>query len=39
MFNRPTLFFGVLFAAVVVPYVLLDKQLADTAQGPVRSLY
>ena len=33
MFSRPMLFFGVLLAAVVVPYVLLDEHLAQTARG------
>jgi len=33
MFNRPTLFVGVLVAAVVVPYLLLDKHLAQAARG------
>jgi hypothetical protein len=31
MFQRPALFFGVLLAAVVVPYVLLDEHLAQSA--------
>lgn len=33
MFSRPMLFLGVLVAAVVVPYVLLDEHLAETARG------
>ena len=33
MFSRPVLFVGVLIAAVAVPYVLLDKNLANTARG------
>jgi hypothetical protein len=33
MFSRPVLFFGVLLAAVVVPYVLLDEHLAATAKA------
>jgi hypothetical protein len=33
MLNRPMLFVGVLIAAVVVPYVLLDKNLAQAARG------
>ena len=33
MFSRPILFFGVLVAAVVVPYVMLDEHLADAARG------
>ena len=33
MFTRPVLFFGVLLAAVVVPYVLLNDQLATTARS------
>jgi hypothetical protein len=33
MLNRPMLFFGVLLAAVVVPYVLLDEKLAQTARS------
>ena len=33
MFNRPMLFVGVLVAAVVVPYLLLDKHLAQAARG------
>jgi hypothetical protein len=32
MFNRPMLFVGVLAACAVVPYVLLDKNLAETAR-------
>jgi hypothetical protein len=31
MFSRPMLFFGVLLASVVVPYVVLNDQLAETA--------
>jgi hypothetical protein len=33
MFSRPLLFFGVLVAAVVVPYVLFDEHLAETTRG------
>jgi hypothetical protein len=33
MFKRSLLFFGVLVAAVAVPYVFLDGQLAQTARG------
>jgi hypothetical protein len=33
MFSRPMLFFGVLLAAVVVPYVLLDEHLAQSVRG------
>jgi hypothetical protein len=33
MFSRPMLFLGVLIAAVAVPYVLLDKNLAASARG------
>jgi hypothetical protein len=33
MLNRPMLFFGVLLAAVVVPYVMLDEKLAQTARS------
>jgi hypothetical protein len=33
MLNRPLLFFGVLLAALVVPYVLLDEKLAETARS------
>jgi hypothetical protein len=32
MFSRPLLFVGVLIAAVAVPYVLLDENLAKTAR-------
>lgn len=33
MFGRPVLFVGVLAAAIGVPYVLLDKNVAQTAGG------
>ena len=33
MFGRPVLFAGVLLAAAVVPYVLLDENLSKTARG------
>jgi len=33
MFNRPMLFVGVLVAAVVVPYILLDEHLAQAARA------
>lgn len=33
MFSRPMLFLAVLVAAVVVPYVLLDEQLAETVRS------
>jgi hypothetical protein len=33
MFSRPLLFVGVLVAAVVVPYLLLDENLAEGARG------
>jgi hypothetical protein len=33
MLNRPVVFVGVLLAAVAVPYVLLDKNLAKAARG------
>lgn len=33
MFSRPMLFLGVLVAAVVVPYVLLDEHLAQSVRG------
>jgi hypothetical protein len=33
MFSRPMLFLGVLVAAVAVPYVLLDENLAASARG------
>jgi hypothetical protein len=33
MFSRPMLLVGVLVASVVVPYVLLDKNLSQTAQA------
>jgi hypothetical protein len=38
MFNRPLLFLGVLVAAVVVPYVLLDDNLSKTAQTQLARL-
>src|SRR5437764_7490770 len=38
MFSRPVLFVGVLVACVVVPYVLLDEQLAHSVQGAWNSL-
>src|SRR5437762_1699241 len=38
MFSRPVLFFGVLVACVVVPYVLLDEHLAQTVRGGWNSL-
>jgi hypothetical protein len=33
MFSRPMLFLGVLVAAVVVPYVLLDEHLSESVHG------
>jgi len=33
MFSRPVLFVGVLLASVIVPYVLLDEHLAESARG------
>jgi hypothetical protein len=33
MFGRPMLFAGVLIAAAVVPYVLLDENISKTARG------
>lgn len=33
MFSRPVLFFGVLLASVVVPYFVLNEELAATARG------
>src|SRR5687768_2768891 len=33
MFTRPMLFLGVLVASVVVPYVVLNEELAETARG------
>jgi hypothetical protein len=33
MFGRPMLFAGVLLAAAVVPYVLLDENISKTARG------
>jgi hypothetical protein len=33
MFSRPVLFFGVLLAAVAVPYILLDDHLAASARA------
>ena len=33
MFSRPMLFLGILVAAVVVPYVMLDEHLSDTVHG------
>lgn len=39
MFTRPMLFFGVLLASVVVPYVLLDEHLAATARGHWNRLF
>ena len=38
MFSRPMLLFGVLLASVVVPYVLLDKNLSQTAQAQLNRL-
>src|SRR5436190_20871562 len=38
MFSRPMLFLGVLVAAVVVPYVLLDEHLPQTVRGPWSSV-
>lgn len=38
MFNRPLLFVGVLVAAFVVPYVLLDKNLSQTAKAQLNRL-
>lgn len=38
MFNRPLLFLGVLAAAVVVPYVLLDDNLSKTAKSQLSRL-
>jgi hypothetical protein len=39
MFGRPVLLAGVLAAAVAVPYVLLDKNLAQTARGQWNRLF
>jgi uncharacterized protein DUF6690 len=39
MFSRPLLFVGVLAAAVLVPYVLLDEHLAQTARGQFDRLW
>jgi len=39
MFNRPLLFLGVLTAAIVVPYVLLDENLAQTARTQLNRLW
>src|SRR5262249_15052442 len=33
MFTRPMLFIGVLLAAIVVPYVVLDEQLGQSVRG------
>ncbi len=33
MFTRPLLFVGVLLAAVIVPYVVLDEQLGQSVRG------
>src|SRR5262245_61109 len=33
MFNRPLLFVGLLVAAVVVPYLMLDENVAATAKA------
>ena len=38
MFSRPMLLVGVLVASVVVPYVLLDKNLSQTAQAQLNRL-
>lgn len=38
MFSRPMLLVGVLVASVVVPYVLLDKNLSQTAQTQLNRL-
>lgn len=38
MFSRPMLLLGVLVASVVVPYVLLDKNLSQTAQEQLKRL-
>jgi hypothetical protein len=38
MFNRPLLFVGVLAAAVIVPYVLLDENLSKTAKSQLARL-
>jgi hypothetical protein len=38
MFSRPMLLLGVLVASVVVPYVLLDKNLSQTAQTQLNRL-
>jgi len=38
MFSRPMLLVGVLVASVVVPYVLLDKNLSQTAQAQFNRL-
>jgi hypothetical protein len=38
MFSRPMLLVGVLIASVVVPYVLLDKNLSQTAQSHLNRL-
>jgi hypothetical protein len=39
MFTRPMLFVGVLIASVVVPYVSLNEQLANTAQTQWNRLF
>jgi uncharacterized protein DUF6690 len=39
MFRRPVLLFGVLLAAVVVPYVLLDENLAKNARAAYGQLF
>ena len=38
MFSRPMLLLGILVASVVVPYVLLDKNLSQTAQAQFNRL-
>jgi hypothetical protein len=38
MFSRPMLLVGVLVASVIIPYVLLDKNLSQTAKAQLRRL-
>jgi hypothetical protein len=38
MFTRPMLFLGVLAASIVVPYIALNEQLAETARGQWKRL-
>jgi hypothetical protein len=38
MFNRPLLFVGVLIAAIVVPYVVFDERLGETARAQLNRL-